>query len=137
LFALTQAPGGERLLMLRKFIKTGVYCFVGAVAWKYIDSLESDATKKIAYDKGREFSQSMKSKSAVLKLGWDDYVEPLIVKQFAVVFGVTNAFILGMLSDNENIPASIDEDLERLKVDIDKDASEIKSRSPSVKQIKD
>lgn len=113
------------LKMIKKLIKGGVYCFAGAIVWKYIDSLESDATKKIAYEKGRDFSQSMKTKSTVLKVTWDDYFEPLIVKQFAVVFGVTNAFILGMLSDNDHISKSITDDLKMLKGDIDTDEEKL------------
>ena len=54
--------------------------------------------KRFAFRKGYRLSQHFQKYP-----GWNSVVEPLLIRQFAIIFGVSNSFIQGMLSDNENV----------------------------------
>ena len=82
------------------------------LGWNYIDHLDKDKTKKIAFNKGYELSQKFKKYKA-----WDIYVEPFVINQFSFLFGVSNSFIKGLISDNEP-DEYLDETLEKMKDEV-------------------
>jgi len=53
--------------------------------------------KHTMFNHGLALSQKFKQYPA-----WDNYVEPLIVRQSAILFTAGNSFIKGMISDNKN-----------------------------------
>lgn len=58
-------------------------------------SHDSSDMRKIMHEKGRSISQKYKK-----YVVWDNLVEPFIIRQFGVVFGIGHSFIKGMISDN-------------------------------------
>lgn len=85
---------------MRRFI----YVIFG-IAWSLLNIFDKDKVKKKAYNKGYEISQRFKKYK-----GWDEIIEPMIITQFSFLFGISNSFIKGMISDNKNI----DKDLKEL-----------------------
>ncbi len=110
-------------MMKRRLFKAAPYVGL-CLAWSYIDNFDTDKYKKKAFDKGLALSQKFKKYDA-----WDKYMEPLIVRQFAFLFGVSNSFIKGLLSDNKQDNPIIDETLEEMKNEIDEDLDSIKKHT--------
>jgi len=82
-----------------KWISIGFICII-------IHISDRDHFKYIAYKKGYSLSQKFKRYES-----WDEIVEPFIIRQFAFVFGVSNSFIKGLISDNKpskNMKQSLD-----------------------------
>ena len=109
--------------MNRRLLKAAPYVAL-ALGWNYLDNFDTDKTKKIAFNKGLELSQKFKKYDA-----WDKYAEPLIVRQFAFLFGVGNSFIKGLISDNVKSNENIDETLIEMKKEIDDDLSSFKKNT--------
>jgi hypothetical protein len=110
-------------MMNRKLLKAFPY-LAFCVGWSYIDNFDTEKTKAKAFNKGLSLSQKFKSYSA-----WDNYVEPLIVRQFSFIFGVSNSFIKGLISDNVGDNEVIDETLEEMKKEIEDDLNDIKKHT--------
>jgi hypothetical protein len=96
---------------------TKIYCRItyvlcGSALWYYIGTRDKKLLKTTMYNKGYNLSQKFK-----LWPAWDIYAEPLIINQFSILFTAGNAFIKGLISDNEN----------DIKSDIDKYVTEVKS----------
>lgn len=92
---------------MSRFLKYTPYVGIGT-GWYLISNLDKTNTKKIAYDKGYNLSQKFKKYPS-----WDKYMEPFIINQFSFIFGVTNSFIKGLISDNEKNPL-LDESLKEM-----------------------
>jgi hypothetical protein len=67
------------------------------VLWYQVGTYNRNDIRDKMYNKGYNLSQQFKEYPA-----WDNYAEPLIIKQFSIMFTGGNAFIKGMLSDNDN-----------------------------------
>ena len=81
--------------------------------------------KKIAFSKGCQVSKKFQKYP-----GWNGIVEPFLIRQFAILFGVSNAFLQGMLSDNLNV----EKDKEILKQSLEQQLKDDKWESPKNKQ---
>ena len=57
---------------------------------------DKEKLKQTAYAKGFNLSQKFKNYR-----GWDEVVEPIIIRQLATLFGISNSFIKGLVSDNK------------------------------------
>lgn len=89
--------------------------FATPIAWYYIGTFDRDNIRKSMYCKGFNLSQKFKRYPV-----WDRYAEPIIVKQFSILFTGGNAFIKGMLSDNLN-KQSVDKTLKQFNDEIQKE----------------
>ena len=67
------------------------------VAWYAMSKCNKEIPKKISYTAGLYLSQKFKSFTM-----WDNFVEPMFIKQFGLLFSVGHSFIEGMTSDNSN-----------------------------------
>ena len=67
------------------------------------------------YNKGLTLSQKFKK-----YYYWDAYVEPFAIRQFAILFTAGNAFIKGMIADNED-KTKVALDMEQFKKDIEEE----------------
>ncbi len=94
------------------FVKLTPY-IAFSIFWGLIDSKDANKIKQKAFDKGLNLSQKFKKYKA-----WDKYAEPLIVRQFAFLFGVGNSFIKGLISDNGDNKI-INESLNEMKKEIE------------------
>ena len=68
-----------------------------AFTWHALSQCNKTQVRQYCYNKGLQLSQKFK-----LFRGWDYYIEPLIINQCAVIFVAGNAFIEGLVSDNED-----------------------------------
>ena len=93
------------------------------LGWNYIDHLDKNEIKKKAFNKGYDLSQKFKQYRA-----WDIYMEPFIINQFSFLFGVSNSFIKGLISDNKP-DKYLDETLEEMKKEVVDDMSEYKKHT--------
>ena len=84
-----------------------------SLTWTLLNIFDKERIKDIAYYKGYRLSQRFK-----IYKGWDEILEPMIIRQFAFLFGVANSFIKGLISDNKP-DKSIDDSLKQLKDSID------------------
>lgn len=82
--------------------------FLLSVGWGCLNLLNKDKVKASAYLKGRNLSQRFNRYKS-----WDTVVEPIIIRQFAFLFGVSNSFIKGLVSDNKH-DKNIEESLKKL-----------------------
>ena len=76
-------------------------------SWGMLNLFDKDVVKKKAFEKGQNLSFRFKKYKT-----WDEVAEPIIIRQFAFLFGVSNSFIKGLISDNEpdkNIDKSLEE----------------------------
>jgi hypothetical protein len=64
----------------------------------YLGTHDEDLLRKKMFKKGLALSQRFKRYPA-----WDNYIEPMIVVQFGIIFAGCSAFVKGMLSDNADI----------------------------------
>ena len=67
------------------------------VVWYYLGTINKDGVKTASFNCGLKLSQKYKKYPA-----WDDYVEPMLIRQFAIIIYAGHAFIEGMISDNED-----------------------------------
>lgn len=70
---------------------------IGGVLWWKSGNIDKKVVKSYSYNKGTILSQKFKNYTI-----WDEYVEPLIIKQFGVLFISGHSFIKGMVADNDN-----------------------------------
>jgi len=88
------------------------------VGWMVMGRVENNKSmKRYAFNKGYNFSQKFKKYWV-----WDACVEPVIVRQSYIVFTFGNAFIKGMISDNEE--GQKKEIMERYKEKIEEELKE-------------
>lgn len=87
--------------------------------WYYTGTFERDNVKKYMFNKGLSLSQKFKKYPQ-----WDNYVEPIIINQCSILFTGGNAFIKGLISDNDNID-DINQDLESYKKSIESDLNDL------------
>lgn len=90
---------------------------VGGVCWYQSGKMDKKFVKEYTYDKGAKLSNKFKN-----YVVWDDYVEPLIIKQFGILFIGGHSFIKGMVADIENkiiIDNIMDELEQEIKDEID------------------
>ena len=64
----------------------------------FLNVIGESSAKRFAFKKGYSLSQYFQKYP-----GWNKIVEPLIIRQFGIIFGVSNSFIQGMLSDNDDV----------------------------------
>lgn len=83
------------------------------ISWGVLNIFDKERVKKIAYSKGYNLSQRFKRYK-----GWDEIMEPIIIRQFAFLFGVSNSFIKGLVSDNKP-DKNIENSLEQLSNSLD------------------
>jgi len=105
----------------RIFSKQNIYCkYIPFICtWYYIGAHEKKDINKYMFTSGYNLSQKFKRYSV-----WDNYVEPFLIKQFAILFSGGNSFIKGMISDNEN-NKDITNSVQQLKNDIIGDLDEL------------
>jgi hypothetical protein len=84
------------------------------LGWYSIANLDRKEAKKNAYNKGYMLSQRFKNYPS-----WDKYVEPIVVNQFAFLFGVGNSFVKGLISDNDKPNPAIEESLDEIRNEIE------------------
>lgn len=89
------------------------------IVWYYAGTFERDNVKRYMFNKGFDLSQKFKKYPQ-----WDNYVEPVIINQFSIIFTGGNAFIKGLISDNDNIE-EISQDLESYKKSIEHDLDDL------------
>jgi len=65
------------------------------------------------FNSGKSLSQKYKN-----YIFWDTLVEPFVIKQFGLFFGIGHSFIKGMISDND---IKIDNQLDDVVRDVVKD----------------
>jgi hypothetical protein len=95
---------------------------IGPILWYQVGTYDRNYIRTKMFDKGYNLSQKFKKYPA-----WDNYAEPMIIKQFSILFTGGNAFIKGMLSDNED-KAHVTQILEEFESNISKEL-EIKEKS--------
>ena len=98
--------------MLRKVIKFSPYVFI-PYGWYKLSKYDKDTVRNFSYNKGLVTSQKFKRYSI-----WDNYIEPLIIKQFSIIFIGGHSFIEGLASDNLN-KNKINKYLDELNDDIE------------------
>lgn len=97
-----------------------IVMYVGLpLLWFYAGTFDRKYVKSYMFNKGLALSQSFKKYPQ-----WDDYVEPIIINQFSILFTGGNAFIKGLISDNEN-SAEITKDLKLYKTSIEDDLNDL------------
>lgn len=84
---MNKAPKASRA---SKVLIFGLLC-------NFIDIFDKDKIKERAFVKGYNLSQTFKPYRS-----WDEAIEPLIVRQFGFVVSVSNEFIKGLISDNDD-----------------------------------
>ena len=89
--------------------------------WYYVGTYDRNYIRGKMYDKGYNLSQSFKQYPI-----WDNYAEPIILKQFSILFTGGNAFIKGMLSDNDD-KANVDKILKEFESSVSKELETIKT----------
>ena len=91
----------------------GLRVVIFLFTWGFLNIFDRERIKDRAFLKGYNLSQRFKTYK-----GWDEIVEPMLIRQFAFLFGVSNSFIKGLISDNEP-DKNLDDSLEQLKESID------------------
>ncbi len=97
-----------------KHVKYFMYS-ISPLIWYYIGTHDKKYTRITMYNKGKILSHKFKKYPI-----WDAYVEPFAIRQFAILFTGGNAFIKGMISDNENT-TEINLAMEQFKNDINEE----------------
>ncbi|QKF94669.1 hypothetical protein QKU48_gp1211 [Fadolivirus algeromassiliense] len=101
-------------MSFKKYFKYASY-FAFPLIWYQVGTFERDYVRKSMYDRGLSLSQRMKKYPV-----WDRYAEPIMVHQFSILFTGGNAFIKGMLSDNEN-KKIVNKTLDEFKKEVEKE----------------
>jgi len=86
--------------------------------WYNIGLTDRDTIKKDFYQKGYQTSQLFKNVPV-----WDKYAEPFFGKQLSILFSSGNAFMRGMMSDNDD-KTQVNATLNQMKKEIEKDLGE-------------
>lgn len=89
-----------------------------SAGWGCLNLFNKDRVKIAAYTKGRNLSQRFKKYKS-----WDTFMEPLIIRQFSFLFGVSNSFIKGLVSDNKP-----DKNIEKSLEQLNKETCDIKDK---------
>lgn len=77
--------------------------------WYYVGAQDVEFVRTKNFNAGASVSQQFKAYPL-----WDGMIEPLLIRQFTIVFVAGHSFILGMASDN---PQDQHIDKELLKMD--------------------
>jgi len=85
------------------------------LVWYYLGTMDKKYVRDISFTSGLLFSQKYKKYPA-----WDNYVEPMLIRQFSILDCAAHSFIKGMISDNEN-KKSVNLAFDELKNDIKND----------------
>lgn len=83
--------------------------------WYYLGTLDKKNVRTLSYGSGLLLSQKYKKYPA-----WDNYVEPMIIRQVSILDCVTHSFIKGMISDNDD-KTSVNVAFDELKEEVKKD----------------
>lgn len=83
--------------------------------WYYLGTLDKKNVRTISFSGGLVLSQKYKKYPA-----WDNYVEPLLIRQFSILDCAAHSFIKGMISDNDD-KRDVNLAFDELKADIKKD----------------
>src|SRR5271169_3540757 len=90
--------------------------------WYYIGTHDKNVTRTIMFNKGLIMSQKFKKYPA-----WDNFVEPFMIRQFSILFSAGNAFIKGMVSDNDD-KTIVNLALTELKENVQEELLDIKNK---------
>ena len=104
-------------MSIKNYLKYATY-FMTPITWYYIGTFDRENIRSSMYNSGYNLSQRFKQYPT-----WDKYAEPIMVKQFSILFTGGNAFIKGMLSDNEN-KKSVNKTLNEFKNEIEKELND-------------
>lgn len=74
--------------------------------WLTASTVNKDNVRTVMYQKGQRLSLKYKRYTF-----WDNLVEPFIISQFGLFFGIGHSFIKGMISDND---IKIDDELDNV-----------------------
>ena len=97
----------------------GLKWFVPPIVWIKLAFMERDKVKKYTYNKGFYISQKYQKYYI-----WDKFVEPVIIRQWSIIFTAGNSFIKGMISDNadqENMENLYEIELQEIKSEIEEE----------------
>lgn len=81
-----------------------------------IKYLKQDTIRDSSFTFGKLVSSKCK-KIKYVGLFWDKFAEPFFIKQFVIIFTAINAFLKGLVSDNENTTI-VQEELNKMQDDI-------------------
>lgn len=73
-----------------------IFYFIAPISWYYIGTRDEEHIKQVMYNKGLYISSQFKQYKV-----WDAYVEPSIIRQMSIIFKAGDAFIKGLVSDND------------------------------------
>ncbi len=107
-----------KMLKMLKMLKMVTYASLPTM-WYYSGTLKHENVKPYMFNKGFTLSQKFKEYPV-----WDNFCEPFIIRQSTIIFAGGNAFIKGMVSDNENTGV-IDQDLKLYKKDINDELNDL------------
>lgn len=82
--------------MKNYLLRLGRYSIAGLI-WYNLSGLDKDKVRANSFNCGFNLSQRFKKYSS-----WDEYIEPLIIRQFGIIFISGHSFINGLISDNTN-----------------------------------
>lgn len=86
---------------------TNPYLYLSLISYCYLSyKIDNKSARATSYANGKALSQKFKSYTI-----WDKCAEPLIIKQFGLVFGIGHSFVKGMISDND---IKIDDQLDKV-----------------------
>lgn len=95
-----------------KHIKYFLYSVMPFI-WYNIGTHDKKYTRIVMYNKGLALSQKFKRYPV-----WDAYVEIFAIRQFTILFTAGNAFIKGMVADNDD---KINVELDKFNNDIEEE----------------
>lgn len=98
----------------KKCIRYSPY-IITPMLWYKVGTYDRTYIRNKMYNKGYNLSQNFKDYPC-----WDNYMEPLLIKQFSILFTGGNSFIKGMLSDNED-KSKVSKILKELETDVSKE----------------
>ena len=106
--------------MSRRVVRTLVPFGLLCTSWYHLYRFDDEKYKLQAYNKGRDLTMKYGHYS-----GWNSVLEPFIIRQFGLLFGIGNAFLRGLVSDNGDdaataeaitaLEASVESDLKCLE----------------------
>jgi hypothetical protein len=67
------------------------------IVWYYLGTMDKKYVREISFTSGLLVSQKYKKYPA-----WDNYIEPILIKQFSILDCAAHSFIKGMISDNDD-----------------------------------
>jgi len=95
------------------------------IVWIKLCYSKKDNIKKYMHDKGLYVSHKFKGYKV-----WDSCIEPLFIKQCALLFTAGNSFLKGMISDNinqEEVQEEMEELYEYIQEEVEEDIDELEN----------